>query len=149
MTARYATAAFLTLLLILLLKLLIPLYFLGKSVSSCIYKAVGENVVIQLGDEELPQDSHLIWTHNESRVYFKKGSNVRIQDLTVDRYGSLILENIQKSKSGEYKAEVFNLESGKLIKKTEAHLCVQGMYKLVISFLCFCLSKAGPRVSQH
>ncbi|KAK9969892.1 hypothetical protein ABG768_028033 [Culter alburnus] len=109
----------------ILLFSLIFIFSSGKSVSSCIYKAVGENVVIQLGDEELPQDSHLIWTHNESRVYFKKGSNVRIQDLTVDRYGSLILENIQKSKSGEYKAEVFNLESGKLIKKTEAHLCVQ------------------------
>lgn len=148
MTARYATAAFLTLLLILLLKLLIPLYFLGKSVSSCIYKAVGENGVIPLVNEELPQDSDLIWTHNQKREYYKKGSNVKIRELPVDRYGSLILENIQKNNSGEYKAEVFNAD-GKLLKKTEARLCVQGMCKFVISFLCFCLFKAGPRVSPH
>lgn len=141
MTARYATAAFLTLLLILLLKILILLYFLGKSVSSCIYKALGENGVIPLVNEELPQDSDLIWTYNQKRVYYKKGSNIKIRVLPVDRYGSLILENIQKNNSGEYKGEVFNADSGQLINKTEARLCVQGMYKLVISFLCFWLSK--------
>lgn len=91
---------------------------------------MGENVVIRLGDEELPQDSHLIWTHDERKVYSKKGSNVKSEGLTVDHYGSLILENIQKSKSGEYKAEVF-AKDGKLLKKTAEKLCVQGTYKLV------------------
>lgn len=101
--------------------------FLGKFVSSCTYKAVGDNVVIRLGDEKLPQDSHLIWTHDKRRVYSKKGSNVKNEGLIINHYGSLILENIQKSKSGEYKAEVFD-KDGKLIKKTVEKICVLGTY---------------------
>ncbi|XP_048048674.1 uncharacterized protein si:dkey-11f4.20 [Megalobrama amblycephala] len=107
----------------ILLFSLIFIFSSGKSVSSCNYKAVGENVVIQLGDEELPQDSHLTWTHDKMRVYVKRGSNVKNEGLTVNRYGSIILDNIQKSKSGEYTGEVYD-KDGKSIKKTVEKLCV-------------------------
>ncbi|XP_051761705.1 SLAM family member 5-like [Ctenopharyngodon idella] len=108
---------------LILLFSLIFIFSSGKFVSSCTYKAEGDNVVIRLGDEKLPQDSHLIWTHDKRRVYSKKGSNVKNEGLTINHYGSLILENIQKSKSGEYKAEVFD-KDGKLIKKTVEKICV-------------------------
>ncbi|XP_067300968.1 hepatic and glial cell adhesion molecule isoform X2 [Pseudorasbora parva] len=109
------------------LMLLFSLFFIfssGTFVSSCVYEAVGEDFVIRLGTEDLQADSHLIWTHNESRVYQKRGSNVKINDATIDRYGSLILENIQTKHTGVYKGEVFN-KDGKLIKKTEEQICVQ------------------------
>lgn len=108
-----------------ILKLFAPLYFLGKFVSSCIYKAVGERVEIPLDIKELQEENHLIWKHNEIKVYSRRGSNVKIRVFNVDRTGSLILENIQKKQSGKFEGEVYD-KDGKLIKKITHQLCVQG-----------------------
>ncbi|KAK7153580.1 hypothetical protein R3I94_007080 [Phoxinus phoxinus] len=96
----------------------------GKCVSSsCIYKAVGERVEIPLEIGELQDKGDLIWIHNQSRLY-KKSLNVKNPPFDVDHSGSLILENIQKERSGKYEAEVYD-EDGKLRKKTTHQLCVQ------------------------
>lgn len=100
--------------------------FLGKFVSSsCTYKAVGERVAIRLDIGELQEENDLVWTYNERRVYLKKGSKVKIREIDVDHYGSLILENLQKKQSGKYEGEVHG-KDGTLIKKTTLQLCVQG-----------------------
>ncbi|XP_077096222.1 T-lymphocyte surface antigen Ly-9 [Siphateles boraxobius] len=104
---------------------LIFIFSSGKYVSSsCIYKAVGERVEIPLDIGELQEESHLRWTHNERRVYDRKGSNVKTLDFNVSHPGSLILENIQKNQSGKYEGQVHD-KDGKLIKKTTHQLCVQ------------------------
>ncbi|KAF4109305.1 hypothetical protein G5714_010378 [Onychostoma macrolepis] len=106
--------------------LLINLIFMfstGKFVSSCIYKAVGDKVVISFDDAKLQADNELRWTHNQKRVYFKKGSQIKLNELNADEDGSLILENVQKDKSGEYKGVIYNAE-GTLIKETVQQLCV-------------------------
>lgn len=118
---------FLTVLLILLLKKTFLLYFLGKFESSCTYKAVGGKVVISFDGSKLQEDNELRWTHNQRRIYLKKGSQVKFNELNIDQYGSLILENVQKDKSGEYKGIIYDAE-GKLIKETVQQLCVLGTY---------------------
>ncbi|XP_056124455.1 T-cell surface antigen CD2 [Rhinichthys klamathensis goyatoka] len=111
---------------LILLFYLIFIFSSGKFVSSsCMYKAVGERVEISLDIGELPKESdELMWTHNQIRVYFKRGSNVKTRVLDVDRYGSLIVENIQKKQSGKYESQVYD-KDGKLIKKSTHQLCVQ------------------------
>ncbi|XDV31229.1 hypothetical protein PO909_033969 [Leuciscus waleckii] len=105
---------------LILLFNLIFIFSSGKFVSSsCIYKAVGERVEIPLDIGELQEESDLFWTYNERRVYSKKGSN-----FDVDRYGSLILENLQENQSGKYEGVVYD-KDGKLIKTTTHQLCVQ------------------------
>uniref|UniRef100_A0A673GRV7 Ig-like domain-containing protein n=1 Tax=Sinocyclocheilus rhinocerous TaxID=307959 RepID=A0A673GRV7_9TELE len=106
--------------------LLINLIFMfstGTFVSSCIYKAVGGKVVISVDDAKLQEDNELRWTHNKQRVYLKKGSQIKLNKLNVNKDGSLILENVQKDKSGEYKGIIYDAE-GKLIKETVQQLCV-------------------------
>uniref|UniRef100_A0A8C2I1X6 Ig-like domain-containing protein n=1 Tax=Cyprinus carpio TaxID=7962 RepID=A0A8C2I1X6_CYPCA len=97
--------------------------FIGTFVSSCIYKAVGDKVVISFDDAKLQEDNELRWIHNQRRVYWKKGSQVKHSELNTDQYGSLILENVQKDKSGEYRGIIYDAE-GKFIKETVQHLCV-------------------------
>ncbi|KAL1246766.1 hypothetical protein QQF64_033613 [Cirrhinus molitorella] len=109
-----------------LTNLLIHLIFMfstGKFVSSCLYKEVGDKVVIPFGGEKLQVNVEVRWSHNERRVYFKKGSQVKQNELDADQHGSLILENVQKNKSGEYKGIAFDA-GGKLIKETVQQLCV-------------------------
>jgi len=89
------------------------------------YKTVGERVEISLDIGELPEKGELIWTHNQSKVYNKRGSSVKTSKLDVDRYGSLILENVQKKHSGVYEGLVYD-QNGKLIKRSTHQLCVQG-----------------------
>uniref|UniRef100_A0A672T6N0 Ig-like domain-containing protein n=1 Tax=Sinocyclocheilus grahami TaxID=75366 RepID=A0A672T6N0_SINGR len=106
--------------------LLINLIFMfstGTFVSSCIYKAVGGKVVISFDDAKLQEDNELRWTHNKQRVYLKKGSQIKLNMLNVSEDGSLILENVQKDKSGEYKGIIYDAE-GKLRKETVQQLCV-------------------------
>ncbi|XP_051565793.1 T-cell surface antigen CD2 [Myxocyprinus asiaticus] len=94
------------------------------SKSSCIYKAVGEKVIIQMDKEKLQAESHVTWTHNQKRVYVQRGMKVTVKELDIDHTGSLILENIRLDQSGEYMGEVFN-SNGKFLKKNESQLCVQ------------------------
>uniref|UniRef100_A0A672T7S5 Ig-like domain-containing protein n=1 Tax=Sinocyclocheilus grahami TaxID=75366 RepID=A0A672T7S5_SINGR len=94
-----------------------------KFVSSCIYKAAGDKVVISFDDEKLQEDNELRWTHNKQRVYLKKGLQIKLNMLNVSEDGSLILENVQKDKSGEYKGIIYDAE-GKLRKETVQQLCV-------------------------
>uniref|UniRef100_A0A8C1HVC5 Uncharacterized protein n=1 Tax=Cyprinus carpio carpio TaxID=630221 RepID=A0A8C1HVC5_CYPCA len=106
--------------------LLINLIFMfstGTFVSSCTYKAVGDKVVISFDDAKLQEDNELQWIHNQRRVYLKKGSQVKHSELNTDQYGSLILENVQKDKSGKYKGIIYDA-GGKLIKEIVQHLCV-------------------------
>ncbi|XP_050957005.1 uncharacterized protein si:dkey-11f4.20 [Labeo rohita] len=110
--------------LTLILFSLIFMFLPGKFVYSCIYKAVGDEAVIPFDGARLSAYNELRWTHNQMRVYFKKGSQVRLSELNVDEYGSLILENVQKDKSGEYKGIMYGAD-GKLIKETVQQLCVQ------------------------
>uniref|UniRef100_A0A8C2J6Q3 Ig-like domain-containing protein n=1 Tax=Cyprinus carpio TaxID=7962 RepID=A0A8C2J6Q3_CYPCA len=110
----------------LTLTLLINLIFMfssGKSVSSCIYTAVGDTVIIPFEGAKLLADDELRWTHNKKRVYFKKDSQVKLSEINVTQHGYLILENVQKDKSGEYKGIVYNAD-GTLIKDTVQQLCV-------------------------
>ncbi|XP_043105279.1 hepatocyte cell adhesion molecule-like [Puntigrus tetrazona] len=102
---------------------LIFMSFSGKFVSSCIYKATGEKAVISFDGAKLQEEYELKWTHNKNRVYFKKGSKVKVKELDVDEDGSLILTDVQKDKSGEYKGIVYDSE-GSLIKETVQQLCV-------------------------
>ncbi|KTF90200.1 hypothetical protein cypCar_00034720 [Cyprinus carpio] len=95
----------------------------GTFVSSCTYKAVGDKVVISFDDAKLQEDNELQWIHNQRRVYLKKGSQVKHSELNTDQYGSLILENVQKDKSGKYKGIIYDA-GGKLIKEIVQHLCV-------------------------
>lgn len=83
--------------------------------------------MISFDDAKLQEDNELRWTHNKRRVYFKKGLQVKVNELDVDEDGSLILENVQKNKSGEYKGIIYDAE-GKLIKETVQQLCVLGTY---------------------
>uniref|UniRef100_A0A673GSC7 Ig-like domain-containing protein n=1 Tax=Sinocyclocheilus rhinocerous TaxID=307959 RepID=A0A673GSC7_9TELE len=92
-------------------------------VSSCIYKAAGDKVVISFDDAKLQEDNELRWTHNKQRVYLKKGSQIKLNKLNVSEDGSLILETVQKDKSGEYKGIIYDAE-GNLIKETIQQLCV-------------------------
>jgi len=89
------------------------------------YKTVGERVEISLDIGELPEKGELTWTHNQYKVYNKRGSSVKTSKLDVDRYGSLILENVQKKHSGVYEGQVYD-QNGKLIKRSTHQLCVQG-----------------------
>lgn len=88
---------------------------------------MGEQIVIPFDDEKLQADNDISWTHNQRRVYLKRHSHVKKNELSVDQHGSLILENLQKDNSGEYMGEAFN-QDGKLIKKTVQQLCVHGTY---------------------
>ncbi len=83
--------------------------------------------MISFDDAKLQEDNELRWTHNKRRVYLKKGSQVKFNELEVDEDGSLILVNVQKDKSGEYKGIIYDAE-GKLIKETVQQLCVLGTY---------------------
>ncbi|KAK2905335.1 hypothetical protein Q8A67_007134 [Cirrhinus molitorella] len=96
----------------------------GKFVSSCIYKAVGDKVVIPFDGASLPAYNELKWTHNQTRVYYKKGSQIKNSELNIDQHGSLVLENVQKDKSGEYRGITYDAD-GSLIKETVQQLCVQ------------------------
>uniref|UniRef100_A0A673I9G8 Ig-like domain-containing protein n=1 Tax=Sinocyclocheilus rhinocerous TaxID=307959 RepID=A0A673I9G8_9TELE len=107
--SRFPTIHFLTVLLILLIKLfLYHFIFLGKCVSSCINTAVGDTVIIPFEGAKLLADNELRWTHNTRRVYLKKGSQVKLSEFSVTQHGSLMLENVQKDNSGEYKGIVYN-----------------------------------------
>ncbi|XP_043105275.1 T-cell surface antigen CD2-like [Puntigrus tetrazona] len=106
------------------LTLLINLIFMfSTGQSSCTYSAVGEKVVISFDGAKLQEGDELRWTHDEVRVYFKKGSKVKVKELDVDEDGSLILTDVQKDKSGEYKGIIYDSE-GSLIKETVQQLCV-------------------------
>ncbi|XP_073701119.1 uncharacterized protein [Garra rufa] len=98
--------------------------WLSKIVSSCLYKEVGDKVVIPFGGEKLDAYDELRWSHNKKRVYYKRGSAIKESELNVDQHGSLVLENVQKDKSGEYTGVAYNEEGG-LLKKTDQQLCVQ------------------------
>ncbi|XP_059355303.1 hepatic and glial cell adhesion molecule-like isoform X2 [Carassius carassius] len=109
-----------------IITLLINLIFMfsaGKFVSSCIYKAVGDKVVISFDDAILQKDNELKWTHDKQKVYLRKGSQIKLNQLNVSEDGSLILENIQKDQSGEYKGIIYDTD-GKLITETVQQLCV-------------------------
>ncbi|XP_026128375.1 hepatocyte cell adhesion molecule-like [Carassius auratus] len=95
----------------------------GKFVSSCIYKAAGDKVVISFDDAKSQEDNDLRWTHNKQKVYIRKGSQIKLNKLNVSEDGSLILENIQKDQSGEYKGVIYDAD-GKLITETVQELCV-------------------------
>ncbi|XP_059355304.1 hepatic and glial cell adhesion molecule-like [Carassius carassius] len=95
----------------------------GKFVSSCIYKAAGDKVVISFDDAILQKDNELKWTHDKQKVYLRKGSQIKLNQLNVSEDGSLILENIQKDQSGEYKGNIYDVE-GNLITETVQQLCV-------------------------
>ncbi|XP_026128371.1 T-cell surface antigen CD2 [Carassius auratus] len=110
----------------LIITLLINLIFMfstGKCVSSCIYKAAGDKVVISFNDAKLQKDNELRWTHDKQKVYIRKGSQIKVNKLNVNEDGSLILENVQKDQSGEYKVIIYDTD-GKLIKETVQQLCV-------------------------
>ncbi|XP_009302670.1 uncharacterized protein si:dkey-11f4.20 isoform X2 [Danio rerio] len=94
--------------------------------SPCVYKKVGENVVIELMIDQLNPGDHLIWKKSQMKVFEKKNSAVKTKNegFDIDHSGSLIIENIQTDKSGTYKAEVFNSD-GKSKTKMEIQLCVQ------------------------
>ncbi|KAI7808714.1 uncharacterized protein si:dkey-11f4.20 [Triplophysa rosa] len=97
------------------------------SKAACTYRAVGDTFVIPLNDaeEEIPPDSSLTWTHNETvRVYLKRGSNVRIKTHDINTRGSLILENVQIIHSGKYTARVYN-KDGTLRTASSLELCVR------------------------
>uniref|UniRef100_A0A673GS92 Ig-like domain-containing protein n=1 Tax=Sinocyclocheilus rhinocerous TaxID=307959 RepID=A0A673GS92_9TELE len=83
----------------------------------------GDKVVISFDDAKLQEDNELRWTHNKQRVYLKKGSQIKLNKLNVSEDGSLILETVQKDKSGEYKGIIYDAE-GNLIKETIQQLCV-------------------------
>ncbi|KAK2905337.1 hypothetical protein Q8A67_007136 [Cirrhinus molitorella] len=111
----------------LTLTLLINLTFMfstGKFVSSCLYKEVGDKAVIPFGEENLEKYYELRWSHNERRGYYKRGLHIKLNEFKVDQNGSLILENVQKDKSGEYKGIAYN-ENGSLINSIVHQLCVQ------------------------
>ncbi|XP_026074252.1 T-cell surface antigen CD2-like [Carassius auratus] len=110
----------------LTLTLLINLIFMfspGKFASSCIYTAVGDTVIIPFEGAKLLEDDELRWAHNERKVYFKKHSQVKINVFNVTQNGSVILENVQKNSSGEYKGIIYNT-NGTLKKQTVQQLCV-------------------------
>uniref|UniRef100_A0A672L6W1 Ig-like domain-containing protein n=1 Tax=Sinocyclocheilus grahami TaxID=75366 RepID=A0A672L6W1_SINGR len=90
---------------------------------SCINTAVGDTAIIPFEGAKLLADNELRWTHNTRRVYLKKGSQVKLSEFNVTQHGSLMLENVQKDNSGEYKGIVYNAE-GTLIKETVQQLCV-------------------------
>lgn len=123
-------------LIITLLINLIFMFFTGKCVSSCIYKAVGGKVVISFDDAKLQEDSELRWTHDKHKVYVRQGSQIKVNKLNVNEDGSLILENVQKDQSGEYKGVIFDTD-GKLITETVQELCVLGMYCTACVLLLF------------
>ncbi|XP_016424106.1 carcinoembryonic antigen-related cell adhesion molecule 2-like [Sinocyclocheilus rhinocerous] len=50
-------------------------------------------------------------------------SQVKLSEFSVTQHGSLMLENVQKDNSGEYKGIVYNAE-GTLIKETVQQFCV-------------------------
>uniref|UniRef100_A0A8C1DKS5 Ig-like domain-containing protein n=2 Tax=Cyprinus carpio TaxID=7962 RepID=A0A8C1DKS5_CYPCA len=85
--------------------------------------SVGDTVIIPFEGAKLLADDELRWTHNKKRVYFKKDSQVKLSEINVTQHGYLILENVQKDKSGEYKGIVYNAD-GTLIKDTVQQLCV-------------------------
>uniref|UniRef100_A0A671N1V9 Ig-like domain-containing protein n=1 Tax=Sinocyclocheilus anshuiensis TaxID=1608454 RepID=A0A671N1V9_9TELE len=94
-----------------------------NQIMSLEYKAVGDTVIIPFEGAKLLADNELRWTHNTRRVYLKKGSQVKLSEFNVTQHGSLMLENVQKDNSGEYKGIVYNAE-GTLIKETVQQLCV-------------------------
>ncbi|RXN30985.1 T-cell surface antigen CD2-like protein [Labeo rohita] len=102
----------------------------GKFVSSCIYKEVGDEVVIPFGGDNLETYNELRWTHDTKRVYFKKGSQIKNSELNVDQHGSLILENIQKNTAGEYTGIAYDANGG-LIKTIVQKLCVRGHHATI------------------
>lgn len=119
------------------------------SKAECLYKAVGDTFVIPLDDveEEIPPDTHLFWTHNETRVYIKRDSTVKVKTYNINTRGSLILENIQIIQSGKYTAQVYN-KDGKLLKESVKQLCVRGACVFsVLSLSLVCSIKTRPTVS--
>lgn len=88
---------------------------------------MGDTVIIPFEGAKLLADDELRWTHNERKVYFKKHSQVTHSKFNVTQDGSVILENVQKDSSGEYKGIVYNA-IGNLKKRTVQQLCVLGTY---------------------
>ncbi|KAK2905336.1 hypothetical protein Q8A67_007135 [Cirrhinus molitorella] len=103
---------------------LILMFTTGKFVSSCIYKEVGDKVVIPFGGENIEAYKELRWSHNKRRVYYKRGLHIKLNEFKVDQNESLILENVQKDKSGEYNGIAYN-KNGSLINSIVHQLCVQ------------------------
>ncbi|XP_056610617.1 uncharacterized protein si:dkey-11f4.20 isoform X2 [Triplophysa dalaica] len=108
--------------------LFITVFFSGAlgSKAECTYKAVGKKFVIPVNDaeEEIPPDSSLTWTHNETIVFLKKGSNIKTKTHNINTRGSLILEKLQIIHSGKYTATGFN-KDGTSRKGSSLQLCVR------------------------
>lgn len=102
-----------------------------------IYGAVGQKLELPFIYDKLDLFHVLRWTHNRSIVFYRQQSRVSTGNATdVSPTGSLTLNNLQFSSSGEYKADVLD-RNNKLVATWSRRVCViDRVSKPQLSSLC-------------
>lgn len=108
------------------------------AVDGCdIYSTVGQDLVVPFIYEKLDLSHVLRWTHNNTIVFYRQRSRVTIgkaKDLSST--GSLTLNNLQFSSSGDYQVVVLN-STNQLVAKWSRRVCViEKVGKPQLSSLC-------------
>lgn len=109
----------------------------GNSDSCTVYAAVGGNVTLPLVFEGLGKSHLLKWTHNKTTIFYRQNGRVshgKPEDVTTT--GSILLKNVEFSKTGIYEANV-SRSDGALVKMWTGHLCVmEKVSKPQLSYVC-------------
>uniref|UniRef100_A0AAY4EKU6 Ig-like domain-containing protein n=1 Tax=Denticeps clupeoides TaxID=299321 RepID=A0AAY4EKU6_9TELE len=66
---------------------------------------------------------HITWIHGSSRVFHRRGANVKEERFKVTKNSSLLLENIQASLAGDYTVKIYD-DEGNLVFHNSQKLCV-------------------------
>lgn len=95
------------------------------AVNGChIYGAVGQDLVLPFTYTQLDLSHVLRWTHNKTIVFNREQSRVFVGKATdVSASGSLMLNDLQFSSSGDYQADVLN-RNNKPVTTWSGRVCV-------------------------
>ncbi|KAJ8342370.1 hypothetical protein SKAU_G00322980 [Synaphobranchus kaupii] len=102
----------------------------------CRYVAVGDSVTISLQRSADCVESSLTWKLNSTDI-FRRKQHVRLgKDSDVTSDGSLQLVDLQRHKSGEYKAELYNAGGMICGKATETLCVIERVSKPSVTYTC-------------
>ncbi|XP_076858041.1 hepatic and glial cell adhesion molecule isoform X2 [Brachyhypopomus gauderio] len=96
---------------------------LAEEGERCMYGAVGAAVELPLNFDGLDSSSELTWIHNQKKVFRRRDGKVTVSTLKTKPNGALVLEKVQFSSAGDYRATVFSTD-GVQQHHTTVRLCV-------------------------